>query len=111
MLTINMPEPTAGSNRHAAQAAGQRGSPQDNAQAMAMVMPMLRGLFVDVSLVVDGQVIKTNAPFVHGSQVTLLQFDFDKVTATDGALQKLQQITDPRMLKDIPGVRMSTDPS
>ena len=83
---------------------GGGGSPQENAQAMAMMMPMLRGLFVDVSLIVDGRVIKTNAPFVSGSQVTLLQFDFDKVSATEGALQKLQQITDPKLLKDIPGV-------
>jgi hypothetical protein len=65
---------------------------------------------VDVSLVVDGRVIKTNAPEVSESRLTLLQFDFDKVTATDGALQKLQQITDPKMLKDIPGVRMVAGP-
>jgi hypothetical protein len=86
------------------------GSPEENAQMMAMVMPMLRGLFVDVTLAVDGRVIKTNAPFVSGSQITLLQFDLDKVTATEGALQKLQQATDPKALKDVPGVKMVTDP-
>jgi hypothetical protein len=86
------------------------GTPEENAQMMAMVMPMLRGLFVDVTLAVDGRVIKTNAPFVNGSQVTLLQFDLDKVTATEGALQKLQQATDPRTLKDVPGIKMVTDP-
>ena len=78
--------------------------------AMAMILPMMRGLYVDVSLVVDGKIIKTNAPYVSGSQVTLVQFDFDKISATDGALQKLQQITDPKLLKDIPGIRMATDP-
>jgi len=86
------------------------GSPQDNAQAMAMIMPMLRGLFVDVTLAVDGPVVKSSAAAVADSKITLLQFDFDKVTATEGALQKLQQVTDPKMLKDIPGVRMVTDP-
>ena len=65
---------------------------------------------VPASLTVDGRVIKTNAPYVSGSKITLLQFDFDKVNATEGALQKLQQITDPKLLKDIPGVRMVTDP-
>jgi hypothetical protein len=89
---------------------GRGASAQENAQAMAMVLPMLRGLFVDLSLVVEGRVIKTNVPYVSGSKLTLLQFDFDKVNATDGALQKLQQITDPKMLKDIPGVQMVTDP-
>lgn len=86
------------------------GTPEENAQMMAMVMPMLRGLFVDVTLALDGRVIKTNAPFVNGSQVTLLQFDLDKVTATEGALQKLQQATDPRTLKDVPGIKIVTDP-
>ena len=42
--------------------------------------------------------------------MTLLQFDFDKVDATPGALQKLQEVNDPSMLKDIPGVRMVTTP-
>jgi len=92
------------------QLGGRGGSPQENAQGMAMILPMLRGLFVDVSLVVDGRVIKTNVPAVNGSRLTLLQFDFDKVNATEGALQKLQQITDPKMLKDIPGVQMVTEP-
>jgi hypothetical protein len=42
---------------------------------------------VDVSLVVDGKIIKTNARArrIAGHAV---QFDFDKVTAADGALQK-----------------------
>jgi hypothetical protein len=86
------------------------GSAQENAQAMAMIMPMLRGLFVDVTLAVDGPVVKASVPAVSGSQLTLLQFDFDKIAATEGALQKLQSITDPKMLKDIPGVRMVTEP-
>ena len=110
VLTINIPEPQPGETGMLPKMPGSSGSPQDNALAMSMLLPMLRGLYVDVSLVVDGKIIKTNAPYVAGSQVTLVQFDFDKVTATDGALQKLQQITDPRMLKDIPGVRMPTEP-
>jgi hypothetical protein len=110
VLTINIPPPKPGEAGLLPKMPGGSNSQQDNAMAMAMVLPMLRGLFVDVSLVVDGKIIKTNAPYVSGSQVTLMQFDFDKVTATDGALQKLQQITDPKLLKDIPGVRISTDP-
>ena len=110
VLTINIPEPKPGETGMLPKMPGSSGSPQDNALAMSMLMPMLRGLYVDVSLVVDGKIIKTNAPYVAGSQVTLVQFDFDKVSAADGALQKLQQITDPRQLKDIPGVRMPTEP-
>jgi hypothetical protein len=110
VLTIKIPEPKPGESAMLPKMPGGSGSPQENAMAMSMILPMLRGLYVDVSLVVDGKIIKTNAPYVSGSQVTLVQFDFDKVSATDGALQKLQQITDPKMLKDIPGVRMPLDP-
>jgi hypothetical protein len=110
VLTITMPEPKPGESGMMPKMPGGGGSPQDNAMALSMIMPMLRGLYVDVSLVVDGRIIKTNAPFVSGSQVTLVQFDFDKVSATEGALQKLQQITDPKLLKDIPGIRMPIDP-
>ena len=108
VLTITMPEQQSGTLLN--QLPGGGGRSQDNQQAFAMLLPMLHGLYVDVTLNVDGRVIKTNAPYVTGSQVTLLQFDFDKVTATEGALQKLQTITDPKLLKDIPGVRMTTEP-
>jgi hypothetical protein len=110
VLTINMPPTKPGESGFLPKMPGGTGSQQDNAMAMAMILPMLRGLYVDVTLAVDGKIIKTNAPFVSGSQVTLVQFDFDKVTATDGALQKLQQITDPKLLTDIPGVRLPVDP-
>ena len=109
-LTINVPQQKPGDSGLLPKLPGGGRSQQDNAMAMAMILPMMRGLYVDVSLVVDGKIIKTNAPYVSGSQVTLVQFDFDKVSATDGALQKLQQITDPKLLKDIPGIRMATDP-
>ncbi len=49
------------------------------AQALAMMKMMMRGLYVDVALNVDGRVIKTNAPYVEGSRVTLMQIDFDKL--------------------------------
>jgi hypothetical protein len=110
VLTINIAEQQTPASRLLPQIGGRGASPQENAQAMAMITPMLRGLFVDLSLVVEGRVIKTNAPYINGSRLTLLQFDFDKVNATEGALQKLQQITDPKMLKGIPGVQMVTDP-
>jgi hypothetical protein len=110
VLTIKIADQKPGAHGMLPKMPGGGGSPEENAQALAMIMPMLRGLFVDVSLVVDGRVIRTNAPDVSGSRLTLLQFDFDKVAATEGALQKLQQVTDPKMLRDVPGVRMIAGP-
>ena len=54
--------------------------------------------------------IKTNAPYVNGSRVTLVQMDFDKLLASEGALQKLQQASDPRTLKDVPGLKIVSEP-
>jgi hypothetical protein len=110
VLTITIADQKPGAQGMLPKMPGGAGSPEENAQALAMILPMLRGLFVDVSLLVDGRVIRTNAPEVDGSRLTLLQFDFDKVAATEGALQKLQQITDPKMLKEVPGVRMIAGP-
>ncbi len=89
---------------------GGGGSPEQNAQALSMIMPMLHGLYVDVTLAVDGRVIKSTAPGMHGPDLTLVQFDFDKVAASEGGLQKLQQITDPKELKGIPGVTLLSEP-
>jgi hypothetical protein len=55
-------------------------------------------------------VVKTNAPYVNGSRITLMQMDFDKLLENEAALQKLQQTTDPKLLKDIPGLKIVTDP-
>jgi hypothetical protein len=107
-LTIRVPQQA----RQAAllpQMPGGGGSPEQNAQALSMIMPMLHGLDVDVTLAVDGRVIKSTAPGMNGPVLTLVQFDFDKVAASEGGLQKLQQITDPKELKGIPGITLLSD--
>ena len=75
-----------------------------------MMKMMMRGLFVDVTLAVDGRIVKTNAPYVSGSKVTLAQMDFDTLLASPDAMTKLQQASDPKQLKDIPGLKLITDP-
>ncbi|HEY7499877.1 MAG TPA: hypothetical protein VH740_15260 [Vicinamibacterales bacterium] len=80
------------------------------AQALAMMKMMLRGLFVDVSLNVDGRIVKTNAPHVEGSRVTLLQIDFDKLLADEASLLKLQSASDLKALANVPGLKVAADP-
>jgi hypothetical protein len=113
LLTINMPEQKPGASTPLNQLGIGGGGSQNaaqNEQALAMMKTMMKGLYVDVTLAVDGKVIKTNAPYVNGSRVTLVQMDFDKLLATEGALQKLQQANDPRTLKDVPGLKVVADP-
>ena len=44
------------------------------------------------------------------SKVTLAQMDFDTLLASPDAMTKLQQASDPKQLKDIPGLKLITDP-
>lgn len=80
-------------------------------QAIAMMKMFTRGMFVDVSLDVDGRILKTDAQHVQGSRVTLLQLDFDKLLADDAGLQKLQKATDLKGLTGVPGLKVVTTPT
>lgn len=86
-------------------------TPEQTQQMMAVMRPMLSGMFVDVAIAVDGQIVKTNAPFVDGTRVTLMQLDMNKVMQDDAAWTKLQQAKTPEDMRNIAGVKMSTGPT
>jgi hypothetical protein len=111
-LTIQMPEQAPGSagGMPLPGAATSDAEKAQAAQALAMMKMMMRGLYVDVALNVDGRVIKTNAPYVEGSRVTLMQIDFDKLISDDAAMQKLLTVKDVKDLATIPGLKIVADP-
>jgi hypothetical protein len=80
------------------------------AQMLSMMKVMMQGLFVDVSLNVDGRIVKTNAPHIEGNRLTLLQLDFDKLLADETAFQKLQSASDLKSLGGIAGLKVVTEP-
>ncbi|HSC27968.1 MAG TPA: hypothetical protein VLD67_11880 [Vicinamibacterales bacterium] len=84
---------------------------QANAQSLQMMKVMMAGLFVDISLGVDGRIVKTNATHVEGSRITLLQLDFDRLLADDAAMQKLQAASDLKALAAIPGLKIVAEPT
>lgn len=112
LLTIQMPDQTPGAPGSIPfpGAGGSEADKAQAAQAMAMMKMMMRGLFVDVALNVDGRIIKSNAPYVEGSRVTLLQIDFDKLLTDDAALLKLQSARDIKSLAAVPGLKVVTEP-
>jgi hypothetical protein len=113
MLTIQMPEEKPGAPKLLPDLPGAGGSASDKAQAaqaMAMMQMMMRGLFVDISLNVNGRIVKSNAPYVDGSRVTLLQIDFDKLLADPTALEKLQSATDLKAIAAVPGLKIVSTP-
>jgi hypothetical protein len=80
------------------------------AQVLSMMKMMMQGLFVDVSLNVDGRIVKTNAQHVDGNRLTLLQLDFDKLLADEAAFKKLQSASDLKSLGGIAGLKVVTEP-
>jgi len=111
ILTITMPDekPAGIPGLGAAGMGGAGTSPEQNAQAVQMMKMMMQGLFVDISLNIDGRIVKTNAPYVDGSRLTLLQLDFDKLLADESGLQKLQGATDLKSLGNVAGLKVITD--
>jgi len=111
VLTIQMPEQAPTSQLPIPGAGGGTDAEKAQAaQALAMMKAMMRGLFVDVAMTVDGRIIKSNAPYVEGSRVTLMQIDFDKLLADDAALAKLQNAKDIKSLAAVPGLKVVAEP-
>ena len=90
---------------------GRGGDPEQSKQMMAMIRPMLAGLYVEIALAVDGRIVKTNAPYVTGNKITLVQLDMDQMLANEAAFAKLQEATDAASLKNIPGLKVTTEPT
>ena len=62
-------------------------------------------------IAIDGRIVKSNAPFVEGGRVTLIQMDFDKLMSNPDALKKMQQAKDLTALQNVPGLKVVTTPT
>jgi hypothetical protein len=113
LLTIQIPEQLPGAPGQLPTLGGAGSSEAEKAQAaqaMAMMKMMMKGMFIDVSLNLNGRLLKSNAPYVDGSKVTLIQIDFDKLLADESALQKLQGAKDLKSMAAVPGFKIVSDP-
>jgi hypothetical protein len=82
---------------------------------MQMIKTMFDGFHVLIDLELDGKIVKTNADYVAGSRITLLEVDMNSVLADQGKLSVLQSKIKPGVslselrpyLKDIQGVKVN----
>lgn len=115
LLTIQMPEQGPG-GKPLLPGMGAGGADKSDAekaqtaQALAMMKMMMKGLFVDVTLNVNGRILKTNAPYVDGTHLTLMQIDFDKLLADEAAMKRLEAASDLKSLANIPGLKVVSEP-
>ena len=62
---------------------------------MQMVKTMFQGFKVLIDLEVEGKIVKTNADYVNGSRVTLLEIDMATLFEDEAALTALQSKVGP----------------
>jgi hypothetical protein len=82
---------------------------------MQMIRTMFDGFRIGIDLEVDGKIVKTNADYVDGSRITLLEVDMASVLADQERLRGLQSKIKPGAslselrpyLKDIKGVKVN----
>lgn len=117
-LVVRMPEQQAGTLKQAA--AGETAQPKNGddaagrAMAHAMMREMLRGSRYSVYLVLQGQVIDTDATYRDGDRITLIEFDFDTLLEDPENLERLMDVQNPsreetrELLAQTPGMKVET---
>jgi hypothetical protein len=114
-LTIIAPKPPASSTK--APVTRKPSSSAETEQMMATLRPLYEDMRVALSVEVQGKITQTNARFVSGSTVTLMDLDFSKILADEAVYNKLvsQQTQSLDELKSlvgsVPGVKLDPQQS
>jgi hypothetical protein len=85
-----------------------------NPMIMGMIKSMFQGFKINLDLEVDGSIVKTNAEYVAGPRITLLEMDMGALLADEAKLKALQgkissdaSFSDIKpYLKDIKGIKI-----
>jgi hypothetical protein len=91
------------------------GPSTDNPQMTEMMKTMFKGFKVNIDLQVVGSIVKTNADYVAGNKVTLLEMDLGALLADEAKLKEVQKVLGPDAsiaelkpyLKDIKGLKIN----
>lgn len=81
---------------------------------MGMLKAMFQGFKINIDLAVAGDIVKTNAEYVTGSRITLLEMDMNALMADEAKFKALQGKLGPSAslsevkpyLKDIKGIKV-----
>ncbi len=85
-----------------------------NPMVMNMLKTMFQGFKINIALEVIGSIVKTNAEYVDGSRITLLEMEMASLLADEAKLKALQGKLGPDVsltevkpyLKDIKGIKI-----
>ena len=81
---------------------------------MGMIKSMMKGFKINIDLEVVGSIVKTNAEYVNGPRITLLEMDLEALLADEAKFKALQGKIGPDAslsevkpyLKDIKGIKI-----
>ena len=118
-LTINyIDKPPASSEKPYPSPAGGDMPDLTNPMIMNMMKTMFQGFKINIGLEVVGSIVKTNADYVNGSRITLLEMDVMELLSDEAKLKALQSkiggggpeslsLSQVRpLLKDIKGIKI-----
>ena len=85
-----------------------------NPMVMNMIKSMFKGFKINIGLEVVGSIVKTNADYVSGPRITLLEMDVEALLADEAKFKELQGKLGPDaslsqikpFLKDIKGIKI-----
>lgn len=91
------------------------GPDPDNPQMMEIMKTMFKGFKVGIDLEVAGKIVKTNADYVEGSRVTLLEMDLGALLENEAKLKEVQKAVGPNgsiadlkpYVKDLKGLKIN----
>jgi hypothetical protein len=91
----------------------QEQNPEEAAMMASMMKPFLGGMAFTVAVEVDGSISSTNASFVDGSRVTIMDFDMGKILDNDALFSKVvasNSVSDKELQNDFidAGIRVET---
>ena len=112
-LSINFVDKPSGT-REVNPAGGGDKPDLSNPMVMNMIKTMFQGFKVNIAMEVEGKIVKTNAEYVNGSRITLLEMDLAALLADEGKFKALQEKLGPDAslstlkpyLKDIKGIKI-----
>lgn len=113
-LTINFTDRPGGVAKPAQPANAADMPDLTNPMIMNMMKTMFQGFKINIDLEVVGSIVKTNAEYVNGPRITLLEMDMGALLADEAKLKALQGKIGPDasfseikpFLKDIKGIKI-----
>lgn len=110
-LIIHMPEKTdAQDSSTAGSQESQPGS--DDTSGLSLMMNLMKGFRISIAVQVEGTIVESEATYVDGNRVTLMEVDFEELVRDSNRFaeitkQRPETVEDAkRLLKDIPGIKV-----